>query len=281
MAYIEYYKDFYKKKYADYLSSLVTTIKKKESYSWIRIGDGEIVFLEQEIIRPVQDILKSVGWSRNNTYCGATVPNLELRDRLIEAVKHSNMIGIFQEDQPTLNIFQKLNIAPTVICNAFDNVYLPMNAYFVNNILLKNRLLLVGKDSTSYAKKFKEILNVDVVGTVSINGYEEVEKCMNEMAKYDYDVALVSAGVNAKIICYEMSTRFNRVYLDMGHAWDNAFHPPGSYDEYFLIGNWHERDFSPNELVIYNDFLYKNISSEKINTKPDIDNRWMKMELLI
>ena len=137
---------------------------------------------------------------------------------MVEALGKSTLVGMFQGDPPMMKCLEKINVYPENICYAFDNVFLPMNAYFVNNILLKNKLLFVGRESNFYKKKFKEVLGVDAVGTVQINSYADIDKCMDEMCKYEYDVALVSAGVNANVICYEMTKKLNRVFLDMGHA---------------------------------------------------------------
>jgi hypothetical protein len=137
---------------------------------------------------------------------------------MIESARKSDLVGIFQGDPLMLEVFEKIKIKPKSICYAFDNVFLPMNGKFVNRILLKNKLLIVGMKAEYYKQKFEEILGANVVGTVSIKEYSEIERCMNEMCNYDYDVALVSAGVNANVICYEMKKRLNRVFLDMGHA---------------------------------------------------------------
>lgn len=267
-------------KYNDhYIDDMIKAIDEKRGYSWVRIGDGELVFFQQEYVRPVKEIQKAVGWSNSNNYCGAKIPNLKLRDRMIESAKESDMVGIFQGDPPMLEIFQKIGIKPKSICYAFDNVFLPMNGKFVNRILLKNKLFIVGQKSQFYKQKFKEILDINVVGTATIKDYTEIDKCMDEMCKYDYDVALVSAGVNANVICYEMSKKLNRVFLDMGHAWDNAFHAPPLYKEYWLIPVWKEdKTFLPNEKIIYNNKLYLNSSNEKLNTNPESDNRWIVIE---
>ena len=85
----------------------------------------------------------------------------------------------------------------------------------IANLILRNNMkYVIGIDFSPEAiKKAKEINkgheNLFIVG----NLYDR-----SIYTKYDYDVALVSAGVNANVICYEMSKRLNRVFLDMGHA---------------------------------------------------------------
>lgn len=281
MGFQYYYCNFPSMQYnPNYLKEVIEAIKNKKPYSWIRIGDGEIVFLQQEYVRSIDQIRKSVGWSSANNYCGASIPNLELRDRLIEAIKNSNLVGVFQGDPDTMNCFKVINISPRNIFYAFDNVFLPMNATFVNHVILKNRIYLVGSKSKYYAQKFKEILGIDVVGVSTISDYSEINKVMHEMSEVEFDVALVSAGVNAKIICYEMSKKDNRVYLDMGHAWDNAFHPPPYYQEYWLLPAYQDKYYQPNERVIFKDGLYQNSSNELLNSVPTEDERWILTEKL-
>jgi hypothetical protein len=83
------------------------------------------------------------------------------------------------------------------------------------------------------------------------------------------------------VICYEMSNKLNRVFLDMGHAWDNAFHPPPNWKEYWLIPAWQEgKLFQPNEKIIYNDKLYQNVSNEIIGSCPEGDSKWVVIELI-
>jgi hypothetical protein len=260
----------------NYINEIREALDNNKPYSWIRIGDGEIVILQQEYVHSIEYLRKNVGWSNGTAYCGAKLPNIELRDRMINGLKNANLVGVFKGDPPTEEVLKAIGIQPKSICYAFDNIALPMNPDFVR-ILLDYPILLVGKDSKWYAEKFKEVLDVDVVGIVSISDYSEIDRCMEEMMKYDYKLALVSAGANAKAICPEMAQKKNAVFLDMGHAWDNAFHPKGRFDEYWLIPVWKSNKvFVPTELVLYNKVLYRlnttaNYSSE---ISPDKDNNW-------
>jgi hypothetical protein len=44
-----------------YLDDMVKAIEKKKPYSWVRIGDGELVFFQQEYVKPVSEISRLVG----------------------------------------------------------------------------------------------------------------------------------------------------------------------------------------------------------------------------
>jgi len=263
----------------DYLKEIQEAIKNKQPYSFVRIGDGELVFLQQEYISPIAELQRRVGWSSSSNYCGAKLPNLELRDRLIDSLRNSNAVGWFEADQDMIDVFNKIGIEPKNSFYAFDNVGLPMSPEFVNSVLIKNKLLIVGQKSKFYADKLKEYLNKDVEGFISIKSYDEIDKCMKEMEQYDYDVALVSAGINANVICYEMSTKYNKVYLDMGHAWDNAF--SDTYKTYWLIKYWQpNKCYQPNETVIYEDKFYQNISNKDTSEPVSNDTIWMFLKNL-
>lgn len=278
MAFQTYWCHFPSQSYNNhYLDDMKEAIAKVEPYSWIRIGDGELAFLEQEYVLPLDQILQRYGWGVSTNYCGSKLPNIQLRDRLIEAIKYSSMIGIFQGDPPTMKVLEKINIAPTNINYAFDNVFLPMNAKFVN-MLLDKKIILIGRNSEKYSHKMKEILNIDTVANIPIEDYSQIDSCIQEVSKYDFNLALVSAGVNAKVICHEAAKRYNRCFLDMGHAWDNAFHPPGSYDEYFLIPIWQDQYYQTNSIVISDHKLYKQTCPEVINSHPSVDSRWLVIE---
>lgn len=277
----------------NYLQEIKYSLENNQSYSWIRIGDGELAVLQQEYIHPIDYLQRNIPWANGVGYCGTTLPNIELRDRLIQAIKESDLVGLFKGDPPTEEVFKAIGIQPKNICYGFDNIALPMNKDFVK-LLIKYPILIVGGgshcvidgirfDANFYAKKFKEFLNVDVVGTVSnIHQYSDIQVCMDEIMKYDFKLCLVSAGVNAKIICSEMKKRKSAVYLDMGHAWDNCFHPPGKYDEYWLISVWKQNKiYKPTEQVIYNNVLYKLNTTENYfsSLSPNIDKEhWIEWE---
>lgn len=228
--------------FCDYIPQIKQAIKNKESYSWIRLGDGERGVLGQEYIYNVNNVKSHVGWYNNSRYCGALLPNIELRDRMIAAYKGSEAIGLFIGDKPTLEILNKIGIEPKQIFYAYDNVHLPMNRDFVR-MLCANKILIVGgglrenRTGEFYCNKMKEKLDIDVDFVNGIKSYVDIENCMNEIRQKDFDIALVCAGVNAKVICYELSREMNKVFMDFGHAFDNAFfeNDQGHYKEYFLL----------------------------------------------
>lgn len=253
----------------NYLNDIKNALENNISYSFIRIGDGEIAILQQEYVHTIDHLVRNIPWSSGVGYCGTKIPNLELRDRMIDGIKNSDLVGVFKSDPLHEEVFEKIGIQPKSICYAFCNVGLPMNPVFVQ-MLFDVPILLVGKNAKYYEEQLKEHLQLNIVGTVGINDYSEIDKCMDEMCKYEYKLALVSAGANAKVICPEMAQQKNAVYLDMGHAWDNAFHP--LYKEYWLLRNWESnKEYVTSNLVFYNKIPYVCISNVTSNITPNLD----------
>jgi hypothetical protein len=200
-------------------------------YSLVRIGDGENIVMAQEKVLSLEWIGTNVGWSHSTGYCGAALPNLELRDRMVKAVKQADMVGVFACDDLTQRIFSAFDIKPRSIFYAFDNLYMPMYKPFVD-LIRKYPPLLVGNPAGRFAAYLHEKLGITVPGTVAINGYNELDTCIRQMAAIPHQWSLVSAGVNALVIADTMASEYGKVSIDFGHAPDNVMAP--DYVDYWL-----------------------------------------------
>ena len=222
----------------NYLNEFEEAVKNKVGYSWIRLGDSEhnvLLHLSKHI--PPSEVRKKICWAGTPGYCGATLPNPELKTRLISAVKNANLVGVFKGDPELYKAFDVNGLDPKNICYAYDSIALPMNKQFCE-LLVKYKCLLVGGgihsfNAKDYSKYVKERLNVDMDYITEIQNYSHIESCMNKIEQKDFDICLISAGVNAKLICNEMKTRKPALYLDLGHWLDNSIHP--NYKEYWLL----------------------------------------------
>ncbi len=200
-------------------------------YSMVRIGDGENIVMAQEKVLSLEWISSHVGWSHSAGYCGAALPNLELRDRMVKAVKQADMVGVFAGDDLTQRIFSAYDIKPRSICYAFDNLYMPMYKPFVE-LIRRYPPLLVGNPAERFAAYLHAKLGIIVPGTVAINGYNELDTCIKQMAAIPHEWSLVSAGCNALVIADTMAYEYGKVSIDFGHAPDNVMAP--DYVDYWL-----------------------------------------------
>ncbi len=213
------------------VSMIKEAVEKETPLSLVRIGDGENIVMAQEKVLSLEWISKNVAWRNDHNYCGIVLPNLEARDRCMQAVRNADLVGVFAGDKLTERIFKAFKITPKNIFYAFENVYLPMYKPFVR-LIRDHPPLLVGRPAKSFAKYLFEKLKIRVPGTVLVDSYEDIDTCIKNMVNIPHKWSLISAGVNALIIANEMATKHGKVAIDFGHAPDNVMSPV--YKDYWL-----------------------------------------------
>jgi hypothetical protein len=212
---------------------LIDKVRTKQPFCITRTGDGEYSIMSQNLALTDEWLQCNVSWKNDYNYCGVTLPDYEMRDKLIKAIKDSDIVGVFPNDLFAEKVFSSINYRPQTTVYAFFNVYTPMNRTFVN-FIKENPPLLVGKLSGHVAQLFKQKLGIDVPGYYTqITKPSEIEQTMEFMKNTPHDWALVSAGVNAKIICAEMKKLTGKVYFDWGQASDVIILPKFK-DNYYL-----------------------------------------------
>lgn len=213
---------------------LRNAIENRSPYSIIRIGDGELWILSYLSTKTYEDVRVNCPWSAYEDYCGISFKDFDkAKPRMVEAIRNADIVGIFDGDEWTNQVFDALGVFPKNISYAFCNLGMPMHKPFVK--LIKDYPpLLVGKSSEIVAKLLYDKIDVYVPGFVSIKGYSEIDKCIETMLNIPHQWSLVSAGANADIICYEMA-KHGKVSFDFGHSWDNAFNP--DFEKYYLETN--------------------------------------------
>jgi hypothetical protein len=195
--------------------------------SIVSLGDGEVLTLAQDKILSLEDI----AWrGQFLSYAGVNPPDLEARDQLAEAIRRASYVGptnafganfqpLLLRSLRTHGInFRKLNI-----CDPFFNYEL-FKAGVLQNILFnlnpRPTVVIIG----NRAAELQEILlplglkMADPIYPVA--GVKDIERVVGEVAKRDFDVALVSAGVATAIICVRIADRMGKVAMKFGHLAD-------------------------------------------------------------
>jgi len=196
-------------------------IDQQTPFSFVRLGDGELVILSQ-LYRTANEINGQYGWSSSLGYCGANVPSMDLCNRMVESVKQSTFVGIFGNDPFNEAVFNAMNYHPARTCHAFDNLYLPMRKDFVD-ILRKYPPLMIGRKANDYASYLKKELDIDIPACIGIESYKEIDTVIDRAMQIQdkWKWAFVCAGVPAVVIAGELNYKHGKVALDMGHALDN------------------------------------------------------------
>lgn len=215
------------------LNLLSEAIEKKSPFSLVRIGDGENQILAQDTVMSIDEVLNR-GWAKaaNEGKKGVTLPNLKLRDEMAESIKKADVVGIpFWNNDPILAdqvvkrplteaVFKHFNIQPDKICHTFVNRVFTQKKEFWN--LLKGlRILLIG----SWSEQVKPILEgepygVSITAACQFTDYSQMEETIKKVIqiKDQFDIALVSCGVNAVVLSQKIAEVTGKVALDFGKS---------------------------------------------------------------
>ncbi|HHZ20046.1 MAG TPA: hypothetical protein GX391_06010 [Firmicutes bacterium] len=204
----------------------------KRPFSLVRIGDGENIVMGQYTLLP-EDKFMNTYWVRQNfgrMAKGVTLPNTKLRDQLVWGVRNADIVGICKKygdevrapeefKRPlTDKIFDHYRLKPAQLCHVFVNRKMVSHGLFWE-ILHKHRVLLISK----WAHEFRQLvlreysqLRPKIVGAIDFHDFHQIPLVLKEAGKYNFDLALVSAGVNAVVLAPRLAKRTGKVVIDFG-----------------------------------------------------------------
>lgn len=201
------------------------SLEENKGYSVIRLGDGELMFLTHDILLPTKEINNDPRFNFLS-YAGVTLPNHPIRDSLTKCIQQANVVGIPQARYPTFQClfnkiakFSKWNLANMSL--ASSNINYEMNNYTtLFHVLLSNyRVLLVGNRMKEGRLFFEKQGYKNIVGDIQVDGIMDVPNVLDKTSQFDFDVAFVSAGVPANLICVGLAEK-GKIAIDFGHLID-------------------------------------------------------------
>ncbi|KGX89280.1 GT-D fold domain-containing protein [Pontibacillus marinus] len=200
-------------------------LEKKRGYSLVRLGDGELVFLSHDLLYSSEEIEKEPRL-KFLKYAGVTLPDYEARDALASRLLQGDAIGIPVARFPTFQtLFTKLvkyhNWDLNKMNLASSTVHFEICHYttLLHEILSKYKVLLIGNKMEKGKAYFENLGYNNIVGNIPVNGMKAVPDVVEKTKEYDYDVAFVSSGIPANLIC-GMLAEDHKVAIDFGHAID-------------------------------------------------------------
>jgi hypothetical protein len=227
-------KDFPDKKLLselEVLRKIHRALREQKPFSLVRIGDGENIVLAQGKFLSNEE-LEQTYWVRDSRTGrkGVDLPNLTLRDRMLKGIKAADVVGICRQQNDevsaptrfkralTNRIFDYYNLQPRELCYVFCNRKMVSYRYFWK-IIHQYRTLLISKWADEYAKQITSKyadLPPQIVGTINFGHYDQISTVLKKVGKYEFDLALISAGVNAVILAPAIAKRYNKVAIDFG-----------------------------------------------------------------
>ncbi|ACT02148.1 GT-D fold domain-containing glycosyltransferase [Paenibacillus sp. JDR-2] len=200
--------------------AILYAMEEKRPLSIVRLGDGELLTMAQEIVMPVDQVRRE---GKFLEYAGVKVPDLDIRNRLAVAVTGADIVGIPRTRMPNYQllvspVFQAygLSLRERQWTDSLIN-YSLCTAGCLLPILQNKRVLLIG----NMAEPLSAVLanrGLSVAGVVApVNGARDAARVVTLARQYDFDIALVSAGIAAVLITEELARVTGKVAIDFGH----------------------------------------------------------------
>jgi hypothetical protein len=194
-----------------------------------------------------------VRWRDMMYMSGIHYPDLDARDLLAQALKTADVVGIPVNNRPgrsrahlkilegfqtvLLEIFKTLHLNHSNMQLADSALhYLLFSSGWLHKILFpgeypeicqhysfppgyKPEALLVGNRAAELADVMVPH-GIRISGVIKPVDMGNVNETMTTISNHSFDIALIGAGVAAKILCSSTATRMNRVAIDAGHLFD-------------------------------------------------------------
>lgn len=219
----------------DVLSQVKNALKEKKPFSIVRIGDAENIIMAQRVIFSDAE-LAGLKWLNDPQYNtgerGVSLPNIEQRDRTVNAVHNASIVGICKKYHDELiadksikreltdKLFDYYKFCPKKLCYVFVNRKIVSQRLFWE-LLHNYKVLLISRWAPLYwdlLKRTYQSLRPQIVGWIDITNYNQIDHVLDRAGEYDFDLALISAGTSAIILAPELAKRYGKVAIDFGHV---------------------------------------------------------------
>jgi hypothetical protein len=192
--------------------------------SVVRLGDGELLTMAQDTIYSASQIRNQWPFL---SYAGVDVPDYVARDQLSQAVREATIVGIPLLRVPNFQhlafqIFDScgLNYRAMQLTHSTINYAIYLE-HGIPSIIAGRKVLVIGNQAAALSN-YLQGYGYTVVGAVSpVQGVHDIDRVMQEVSQYEFDIALVAAGIPAVIIVSRIATELGKVAIDFGHLADS------------------------------------------------------------
>ncbi|MBE3589879.1 MAG: aminoglycoside phosphotransferase family protein [Firmicutes bacterium] len=201
------------------------TLEARRPFSLIRLGDAEALTLAQGLVLSPEEAARRLPLLAETR---VVTPAFGARDALLQAIGEADLVGVplarIGNYQPLLARALEeagVHLPRGRLTSSVINYELRDRGYW-RGLLAGRRVLVVGGPGERFAAWLRS-RGVDVQGAVvPVRGFPDLEATLRRCRAYRFDVALVSAGVTACLLCPRLSRELGVVALDIGHAADET-----------------------------------------------------------
>ncbi|MCA0989995.1 GT-D fold domain-containing glycosyltransferase [Pseudalkalibacillus hwajinpoensis] len=223
------------------MNKILKALKQKSPLSVISVGATEsfvmaqyTVFSEEEFMKHPEAHVANQGEKSGFKHRGIRFPNIQTRDEVVEAVRKADIVGYntlvktMDGGLLTEKVLEAYNIEPKYIFEANLRRVLMFSQREKFEKMLKNKKILLISSIADKAKEgleatYKDKLNFNIVGTISIYENEEIPRVKEEIANYDFDLCLIAAGTNALILATHIAEKYGKVAIDLGSGMNSLY----------------------------------------------------------
>ncbi|RXZ81209.1 hypothetical protein EBB07_16085 [Paenibacillaceae bacterium] len=189
----------------------------------VRLGDGELFALSQGIVYDAAAIRREAPFLPT---AGVVVPDIAARDQLAAAVRQADIVGVPHSRRKHYQPF----MFPILRGHGIDIRTMELTLSTINyrlhesgllpKLLQGRKVLIIGDKATVLAGLLTEY-GITVKGVISpVHGFGDIDRVMNEARNFQFDIALVAAGIPAVVITVKIAAELGKVALDFGHLAD-------------------------------------------------------------
>ncbi len=191
------------------------------------------VLSESKFMKHDEARVAKKGKKRGHEHRGIRFPNINARDLAIQALRKVDVVGYnlllwydMESGQLTEKVFDHYDIWPKYIFEAHIRRVIMFSQQEKFHQMLQNRKILI---VCSYADEVKKALisklqnklHFEIVATVKIEEFEDLERSKEEIKQYNFDLCLLAAGINAVILAPFISSNLGKVAFDLGQGMES------------------------------------------------------------
>ena len=211
------------------LEKIRMSLEGSHPFSLVRIGDGENIVLAQDSVWTIEKVL-SQPWAQRamEGKKGIDLPNLELRDRMIEAIGKADLVGIHKKNDQAIiapewhkrpltdEIFAYYGVKPKAICDALIMRNLAAKKDYWD-LFKRRKVLLIYHDAANLKKAMEELYQLNISYIINFNHYNQLSQTLKEITENRnlFDVALISCGVTAVVLAPKIA-ELGKIGIDFG-----------------------------------------------------------------
>ena len=230
----------------DFLQLLRKASQDKESLSLARFGHGELSYMNYKINSDL-----AAEFSYYQRYCGATISYDKIQEELIEALRITDVAGLFTKsdvdgdhDHKWIGLTEETlkysKCSPKRVCSPWIPKKLAQSKDFWEWLKFQ-KVVLVGR-RVMEAKEIFLNRDVDIVNCFALEGFEQINSVQERIVSIPaWIVVILSAGVPATVLAPKLARAKKCIAIDFGHTMDWLIDGDRT-DHERLVKEWNEKN---------------------------------------